>query len=69
MNTTKRFADKLFGLGFRLAFKLYRRMDAKAASQARPDGALDWLAPRVVTTWGEVMSGADHRQQADHTIR
>ena len=74
MSTPNRsFADRLFALGYQIAFWFYRRPDAKAVKQSRPVDALDWFtssegAPR---RWDDVFGvpSAAQRQQADPTIR
>ena len=35
MNITKRFADRLFALGFRIAYWFFRRPPAKAVARSR----------------------------------
>ncbi len=71
MNThSKPFADKLFAIAFRAAFKFFRRPDAKtAAVEPAPAGAMNWLtAPASQLTWEDALSGADHRQQAERPL-
>ena len=73
MNITKRFADWLFALGFRVAYSFFRRTNTKAVKQARPDGALDWFAPPSGTAriWEAALADAQRQQamQSDPTIR
>jgi hypothetical protein len=66
MNTTKRFADKLFALGFRVAFQFFRRSPVKAAEPA-PAGTQSWLAsPASGLSWEDALSA--QRQQAERPL-
>ena len=81
MSTPNRsFADRLFALGFRVAFKFFRRTDTKAVATepCRADGqqptvgTLDWFAPSPggARTWDEAFAAASdaQRQQANQPI-
>ena len=65
MNTlTKTFSDKLFNLGFRVAFWLFRRSPAKAA--APPADTQSWLTPPAgARSWQDALSAQP--EQADPT--
>ncbi len=59
--TTKSFADRLFAIGFRVAFKIFRR------SPKQPAGAQSWLAATASPlSWEAALSGAD--QQAKQPL-
>jgi hypothetical protein len=79
MNITKRFADKIFTIGFRVAFKFFRRptVQAVATEPDRADGqadpmppAMNWLTAPIgpAQTWEAALSGAAQRQQAKQPL-
>jgi hypothetical protein len=61
---TKTFADKIFALGFRVAFQFFRR----SPRQPAPAVTMNWLAaPASPLSWEAALSA--QRQQADTTSR
>ena len=70
MNITKRFADRLFALGFRIAYWFFRRPPAKAVAQSRlPLTRRTGSRLPLARSLGKPPCRQAQRQQADPTIR